>query len=194
MRKISAHYCLLPDGTLGKMPVITIDDNNVITGVLIMGNDFKEEHSIELFGGVIIPGFIEDFRGVTATSVQTKEINRLYVQGSLRYICYSKHRVFPAGFKGKVYYEDQRERNVDSLDILQKRSAWEKIKIQSIQMNISILDSIHNYFSNVRNTIPDKLMWGAIEQGFNPGLILIKGLDYKEMKIGEKTTIKILVS
>ena len=194
MRKISAHYCLLPDGTLGKMPVIAIDDNNVITDVLIMGNDFKEEHGVELFSGIIIPGFIEDFRGVTATSAQTKEINRLYVQGSLKYISYSNHIVFPAGFKGKVYYEVRKERNADNIDTLQKTSAWEKIKIQSVQTNISILDLIHNYFSDMRNIIPNKLMWGMIEQGANPGLLLIKGLDYKGMKTGKNTTIKILVS
>ncbi len=198
MRKISAHYCLLPDGTLGKMPVISIDDNNVIAEILIKGDDFKEEHGIELFGGVIIPGFIEDFRGVNfdsnAISEVTKEINRLYAKGSLRYVCYSNYRVFPPGFKGKVFYEDHEEREGVNIDTGQKISAWERIKRHSSQTNTNILELIHNYFSNMKSVIPGELKWGVIEQGANPGLLLIKGLNYKEMKIRENTTIKILVS
>jgi hypothetical protein len=46
----------------------------------------------------------------------------------------------------------------------------------------------------MRNLIPDELRWGAIEQGANPGILLIKGLDYDGMKARENTTIKILVS
>jgi len=61
MRKISAHYCLLPDGSLCKWPVITLDNEGDITEVR-GGEHLSEEPGLEYFGGVLVPGFIEDIR------------------------------------------------------------------------------------------------------------------------------------
>ncbi len=197
MRKISAHYCLLPDGSLGKMPVISVDNSNIITDIKILGDDFKEEQGMEYYGGVLIPGFIEDFRGITLSDEniveRVKMINRLYSNGSLRYICYPDFRIFPSNFKGKVFHEKQ-VISINKTNALPKISAWELIKEQCLNSNVSVPELIHDYNSKAIKSIPEEVKWGRFEEGVNPGILLIRGLDYKGMKMRENTTIKILIS
>ncbi len=195
MRKISAHYCLLPDGSLAKMPVISVDENGVIREVVVFEDGFVEQHGIELFGGVLIPGFIEDFRDVDFgrdTSSLLKNIKRLYSKGSLKYLCNLESKVFLTNFRGDVFYDNpikvgEKRKNIP------KESVWEIIQRRSSEEGESVFGLIHNYFSNIKSLLPQKLKWGAIEPGANPGLIVIKGLDYSKMHTQEKTTIKNII-
>jgi hypothetical protein len=196
MRKISAHFCLLPDGSLAKMPVISIDENGVIRDIMVLGDGFVEEHSVELFGGVLVPGFIEDFRDVNLPDGApgfSIEVNRMYSNGSLKYLCNSCNKLFPTNFKGEVFCESSIKKG-EELRGIPKQSVWEGIKKRSVEGGVNIFESTHHYFSDMRNLIPDELRWGAIEQGANPGILLIKGLDYERMQLRENATIKILIS
>jgi hypothetical protein len=69
MRKISAHFCLMPDGSLGKWPVIALDDSGVISEVRVHDHQFREEAGLEYYPGVLVPGIIEDLRNVNFDNV-----------------------------------------------------------------------------------------------------------------------------
>ncbi len=196
MRKMSAHYCLLPDGSLAKMPLISVDKSGVITEIIVLGDDFVEEHGVELFGGVLIPGFIEDLRDINFgedVSGFSKGINKMYANGSLKYICKPGDNIFSTNFKGEVSYQGANEES-GLVEVFQNISVWEKVKRNSVQTEISILDSIHDYFKSIKGVMPDDLKWGSLEVGANPGLLLVKGVDYKGMSLKENTTIKIIIS
>ena len=193
MRKIAAHYCLLPDGSLAKMPVISVDESGVIRDVKVSGDNFVERQGIELFGGVLIPGFIEDLRGVnfeSDDSALSRTLNRLYAKGSLKYLCNS---TLPVNFKGDIFNEMPIEKR-DVLRALPKESVWEKIKKNSIISNEDIFKLINRHFKSIRAVVPEGLGWGVLQAGARPGVLLVKGLDNDGMKARENTTIKILVS
>ena len=196
MRKISCHYCLLPDGSVGKRPVIAIDDNGYITEIRISGDSFREEPGLEYFGGVLLPGFVEDLRNIFFKEDNppdmSRMLNRFYANGSLRYICDRKAVRFPAGFRGVVFYDETKGRH-EAARPFPVVSAWENIKEQCLQNNTGIVQPVHEYFTSIKQHLPEKLKWGALEVGANPGLILIKGLDFKDLKIKEKITLKILI-
>jgi len=196
MRKIAAHYCLLPDGSLSKMPVVSVDESGVVRDVMISGDGFVERQGVELFGGVLIPGFIEDFRGVDFSieaSALSRTINRFYAKGSLKYLCNSGGDIFPVNFKGDVFNEDSIEKR-DRQRALPKESVWENIKKKSVVGNENVFELIYNYFKSIRAVVPEVLGWGAIETGAKPGILLVKGLDYNGMKVKENTSIKIIIS
>lgn len=57
MRRLSAHYAITCDGDLLKRPIITVNDEGVITG--ISQNDTSHETpSTEFYNGIIIAGFV----------------------------------------------------------------------------------------------------------------------------------------
>ncbi|GEM_PF-4749889 len=196
MRKIAAHYYLLPDGSLAKMPVISVDENSIIREIVVFGDGFVEKQGVELFGGVLIPGFIEDLRDIdfgNDVSSVSKGISRLYAKGSLKYLCNSDRNVFPANFRGDVFYESP-IKVMGNLKEFSNESTWEEIKRSSVEEGRGLFELIHNYFENIRSVMPEGLKWGAIEQGANPGFVLLKGLDYNNMQIRETSTVKIIIS
>ncbi len=196
MRKIAAHYCLLPDGSLAKMPVISVDENSVIREIVVFGDGFLEKQGVELFGGLLIPGFIEDLRDVdfgNDASFLSKGINRLYAKGSLKYLCNSDRKVFPVNFRGDIFYESP-IKAMGNLKEFSNESAWEEIKRSNVEEGRGLFELIHSYFKNMRSAMPGELKWGVIEQGANPGLVLLKGLDYNNMQIRETSTVKIIIS
>lgn len=196
MRKISSHYCLLPDGSVGKRPVIAVDDNGFISEIRVLGDNFIEEPGLEYFGGVLIPGFIEDLRNVELPEEAPFEpgrlLNRFYSNGSLRYLCNRNAIVFPPGFRGVVFFDEKGE-DTGRTKPFPAMSAWEGIKEQCLQNNTGIVQPLYEYFFSVKQSLPEKLKWGVLEAGANPGIILIKGLNFKDMKIKEKITLKILI-
>jgi len=195
MRQISAHYCLLPDGSLAKMPVISVDENGVINEVKLLGDGFIEEHGVELYGGVLIPGFIEDFRDVifgNDVADFSKRVNRMFAKGSLRYLCNSENTIFPKPFKGVVFY-DNSNKAIERIRKMPDRSTWDEIQRWNPEGNKNIIQLIHNYSIGMRDAIPEELKWGSLEVGANPGILLVKGLDYNGMKLQENTTIKVII-
>ena len=192
MRKLSAHFCLLPDGTLGKWPVISIDSEGRIKSVRVNDEYFREEPGLEYYGGVLVPGFIEDFRDVSfANAGDIKLLNRFYSQGSIKFLCRQDQNFFPQGFGGEVFRDETFEQQ--KLQECSRKSFWEKAKGDALAgYEGNIIKSIFNLQEKIIKSLPEELKWGRIKEGFSPGLLLIKGLNLDDMSVTEKSTIKIL--
>ena len=192
MRKISAHYYLLPDGSLCKWPVITLDNEGDITEVR-GGEHLSEEPGLEYYGGVLVPGFIEDLRNIDLSDADEEEmlrlINRFNSLGSVRFLCDAEHKYTVKGVKGRFFFDDRRisENRVK----LPERSFWERVR-EGVSDTENVLQRIHFLQKEIIKSLPDEVKWGRIEEGCSPGLILIKGLDYERMSLTERTTVKIL--
>ncbi len=192
MRKISAHFCLMPDGTLGKWPVIGIDPDGVITELRVNSDHLNEEPGMEYYGGVIVPGFIEDIRSSIFPDLTEGEIvkliDRFYSKGSIRFLCRSDQKYFNPTFKGKVFYDTSFIAEVRKL--CRKESFWEKVKEEN---GGNIIDTIYSLQKKLTDDLPESVNWGRMEVGSEPGILLVKGLDYEGMKLTTKTSIKILI-
>ena len=77
MRRITAHYLLRPDGTLGEFPIVEIDSDGVVLSVKER-LEFEEEPFLEIHNGLLVPGFV---CGVGAESLPKVKIQQLYHQG-----------------------------------------------------------------------------------------------------------------
>ena len=195
MRKLSAHFCLLPDGSVGKWPVISMNGEGVITGVRVNNDQFREEPGLEYYGGVLVPGFIEDMRDVSFDGIKEENImklmNRFYSDGSLKFICRSDQKHFSPGFKGEVFYDGAHI--CSEMQPFSGISFWERAKSEAkSKCGGDILKAIYSIQENIVGSLPDELRWGRIEEGSSPGILLIKGLNLTDMSLTEKSSIKIL--
>ena len=193
MRKISAHYCLLPDGTLGKWPVIVLDDNGRIEEVRVNAAQFREEPGLEYFGGVIVPGFIEDLRDSSFYGLAEDEIkrrlNRFQSQGSIRFLFAGEQNTLLSGSKSIAFFDPGYD--TKNASMLAGVSAWDRVKEKAAGGD-DVINAVFSEQSVILDKLPEGLKWGRIETGFNPGLVLIKGLDLDGMRLTANTKIKIL--
>jgi len=58
MKSFSAHYILTNTGPLLKRSLIRTDDDGTIISIEDTKGDLREDHSVEFYNGVIIPGFV----------------------------------------------------------------------------------------------------------------------------------------
>ena len=58
MKRFAAQYTITGTGEILKRALITVDNNNVITGVDDNGGSFRETASTPFYNGVIVPGFV----------------------------------------------------------------------------------------------------------------------------------------
>jgi len=192
MRKISAHFCLMPDGTLGKWPVVSIDPDGVITELRVNSDHLNEEPGMEYYGGVIVPGFIEDIRNCIfpdhTESEMMKLIDNFYSRGSIRFLCRSDQKYFNTTFKGKVFYDNSFIAEVRKP--CEKKSFWEKVKEGK---GINIIDTIYLLQKKLTDYLPESVSWGRMKVDSAPGILLVKGLDYAGMELTDRTSIKILI-
>jgi len=193
MRKVSAHYCLLPDGSVGKWPVIVLDDNGSIVEVRVNAAQFREEPGLEYFGGVIVPGFIEDMRTVSFSGITEetlmRTLNRFQSQGSIRFLFGREQNTFLSVSKSKSFFDTEYEKKDGSM--FAGISTWDRVKEKTAGGD-DVINAIFAEQSVILDKLPEQLKWGRIETGFNPGLVLIKGLDLDGMRLTANTKIKIL--
>jgi hypothetical protein len=182
----------MPDGSIGKMPVITFSDDGIIEDIRIAAEGFREEAGLEYYGGVLIPGLIQDLRGFQAEEFDPDKLkrllNRLYSRGSLRYLCNGSFERYSAFFSGKAVFGTSVTPETDMEFI----SAWDKVTAD-LPDNGNVAEALSIYLKKIVEELPPDVKWGTLEKGADPGLILIKGIDYNGMKLKQNTTLKILI-
>jgi len=58
MKRFSAQYIITNSGPPLKRAIITTEDDGTVTDIKDTVGDLREEHSVEFFNGIIIPGFV----------------------------------------------------------------------------------------------------------------------------------------
>jgi aminodeoxyfutalosine deaminase len=58
MKRFASHYTITGPGTFLRKAIITTGDDGTILDVEDTGGDLKEEHSVEFYSGIIVPGFV----------------------------------------------------------------------------------------------------------------------------------------
>ncbi|TLX73940.1 hypothetical protein E9993_14120 [Labilibacter sediminis] len=188
MRKIASHYWLRPDGTIGKFPVLVFNDQNVIEEIRER-DVFKEEASLELVNGFLIPGFV-DFIPDTLSGMEDDDLkrylNRQLIDGT-RLLGAPNEIVKKAkqlNFKGiniVEYPVDQSNEVVDLSAFAQIQSATDSIAhlMRMTVENAKLLGLGNSY--------------GVLQVGAKPGLLAISNVDYNTFAIDGKSKLKIII-
>jgi len=82
-RKFAAHYALLPDGSWGKWPVVEMDEQGMLVSVTVNPQGFREQPSLQYYGGVLLPGFVDAWGGFSDSMHDQKALNQHMVKGTL---------------------------------------------------------------------------------------------------------------
>ena len=179
MRKLTSHYCLKPNGSWAKRPIIELNDAGVILEVRVMGDDFVEEPNLEYFPGVIVPTFLMKLH---SDDFDKWVINSAVIEGTRRFII-DKEMSLP----NRVRYVVKSDFNTGSAD-----SPWTKIKSE-VGAGLDLASAIINQTQKIAQHFSLDDEWGVIKEGANPGLLLLKGIELKTFTITSNTNLKVLV-
>ncbi|TAJ14891.1 hypothetical protein DMA11_03980 [Marinilabiliaceae bacterium JC017] len=195
MRKIAAHYFLKPDGSWGSKPVISLNEHGVITEVREMGVAFKEEPGLEFYGGIIIPGFVEDLSILQSSVLEdvietSRFFNRLFIKGTTRVIlpdCPAA-RVYADREKPEVCFRKGTMNQVQWPSQL----AWDKLLgLIGNADSKTFLRILHENTCAIGQRIQQEKI-GVIEPGARPGLLLLRGVDLESFTPTRNMSIKFL--
>ena len=187
MKKISAHYWLRPDGSIGKFPIITFDKNNRI--VEIRERDaFKEEASLLLINGFLIPGLV-DFAAASLLSdelsTSKKYLNRCYIQG-----------IRALGVPPDVYAH-LKKASLGNILLVETDIPGAKqdlaMGFEKIQTATDSLSELMNLTIHNAKAMGIECSYGSLQVGKSPGLLAISNLDYNTFNIDENTKLKGIV-
>ena len=195
MRKVGAHYYLRGDGTWGKRPVISLDSDGIIHAIKELGDDFKEEPGLEFFSGIIIPGFVEDWRcfNLKEESVQ-QHCKKALIGGTLKVTIFRDQlRNVPSVIQNKLSVHILKQNMAEPIPKGYK-SAWEQIN-EDWNNHLDTFDlakAIVNHSSNVAAKVGMGTNWGVIQRNANPGLLLLQNLNWTNFTLTSKSIVRIL--
>ncbi len=184
LKKIAAHYWLRPDGSVGKFPIITFDGDNKIVEIRER-NTFKEEASLLLVNGFLVPGLV-DYNTATLSLDERptikKYFNRLYIHG-----------IRVMGVTTNVYAHLKK---VSPENILLVQ-ADVTCGIHNLPMGFEAIQEASNSMAQLMSlTIHNAKamgmddMYGSLEVGKAPGLLVISNLDYHTFCIDKNSKLK----
>ena len=195
MRKISAHYYLRADGKWGKRPVISLDSDGIIQAIKELGDDFKEEPGLEFFSGIIIPGFVEDWRVYNLKDEQVQQqCKKALIGGTLKVsISNDQQQDVPTVIHNKLSVHILKQDTAERISQGYK-SAWEQINEEWANHfeSFDLAKAIINHTGKVAATVGMDTNWGIIQRNANPGLLLLQNLDWVNFTLTDKSTVRIL--
>jgi len=179
MRKLTSHYCLKPNGSWAKRPIILLDDAGVIVEFREMGDDFAEEPNLEYFPGVIVPTFLMK---IHSDEFDKRVVNSAIVEGARRFIIDRE-----ISLPNRIRYAVKTGFNVGSVN-----SPWTKVKSE-VEMGLDLASAIINQTKKIAQQFSLDNEWGVIKVAASPGLLLLKGIDLKTFTITSNTNLKVLI-
>lgn len=186
LRHIASHFILLPNGNLGKWPVITINSNGEILDIETRSS-FTEKPGLELYPGLLLPAFTDIFVKRSG-HIQTSSINfnRHFSEGTILLGCHNCHsNKFPITTEALSTGLKQ----ADFLIRLNHSAPPMFTRIKD-DTTMSLVEKLYlgTSFSASHSSYKNQL--GQLSQGFKPGLLVLQGIDLIEMKLTERVKIQ----
>jgi len=195
MRKVGAHYYLRADGSWGKRPVISLDSDGIIHAIKELGDDFKEEPGLEFFSGIIIPGFVEDWRVYNLKDKMVQQqCKKAFIGGTLKVsISNDQQQDVSAVIQNKVSVHILKQTSAKLIS-KEYKSAWEQINEDWNKHleTFNLAQAIINHTADVATKVGMDSNWGIIQKNANPGLLLLQNLDWTNFTLTNKSTVRIL--
>jgi hypothetical protein len=186
IRHIASHFVLLPNGSLGKWPVITISSCGEILNVKTR-TSFTERPGLELYSGLLLPAFTDIFVKKT-DDIQTTTINfnRHFSEGTILLGCHNCHS---NGFPLTTEVQPAEFGQADFL-IRKNHSDIPMFSRIKTKTTTPLIEKLYwgSYLSASQTTYKNQL--GQLSQGFKPGVLVLQGVDPTTMELTESAKIK----
>ncbi|MGQ1946395.1 hypothetical protein ACT3CD_04745 [Geofilum sp. OHC36d9] len=186
IRQIASHFILLPDGHLGKWPVITINSYGEILDVETRLS-FTEKPGLELYPGILLPAFTDIFikKSINIQS-STINFNRHFSEGTILLGCHNCHS---NGFPITTEALSPQLKQADFM-IRPNYSAPPMLTRIKNNTTTSLVEKLYlgTYVSASQTSYKNQL--GQLSQGFKPGLLVLQGIDLINMKLTDYAKIK----
>jgi hypothetical protein len=89
-----------------------------------------------------------------------------------------------------VYFDDTEVTNIKKECC--GKSTWERAAEEALKSRGDFLEILYLLQKQVSGLMPEALKWGRLEPGYDPGILLVKGLEFPAMRFTEKTKLRIL--
>lgn len=187
-RRFSSHYAFLPDGTLGKWPVVEITNNGEIVSISVSPDGFKEQPSLEFHGGILIPGLVDACIDCHNLFDDKRNLNRHLVGGTVLIGCHNKlskevsSRLYPPFVVEAPKCESSRP----SILCCENSSVpiFERMKdITEKDSNVSLEELLFKATVEGAEKLGMANVIGLLEPGLFSGLVVLEQIDLQNLKL-----------
>jgi cytosine/adenosine deaminase-related metal-dependent hydrolase len=159
MKRLAAQYIITNAGPALKRAIVTTEDDGTIICIEDTAGDLKEKHSTEFYNGIIIPGFVN---------------------------CHCHPEL--SLLKGYISEREGLDNNIYEEGIVLSADFCNSIleELKTLQFNfpeISTDDLIFWATAHAARALGKEDQFGKIEQGKNPGLLLLQNVDLINLKL-----------
>lgn len=193
MRKIAATYVFPVNSSPLKNGILNYNNNGTIINIIGSNKNIKEQAGLEYYSGILTPGFvkthcfsiseiqeiarkhtkIDDFFDEISNSINLIENNAL---------TNSDRKALASGL---IFAGQTPENNYSVItELLFIQKTFPDATLNHLVTFVCLLQAKARQVEK---------MYGTLEKGKAPGLNLITGIDFKEMKLTEKAKVKRLM-
>jgi hypothetical protein len=200
IRKISAHYVYSGE-TLCKYGIVVFDNNGVIIDTMMHGK-IEESEKLEFFDGLITPGFVSvdtSILGADSILLHFEDVNSNIgeVKGIFKNIILEDPVYIGDELKAQLLFLERQGANIilhfASKDSGDQKAFFARIKDILKRSSVDLLDVLKWTTLNPARLKGMDSNLGIIQVNKKPGLNSISGLDYRNMKLSESSSIRVIV-
>lgn len=200
VKRFASHYALLPNGTIGKWPVVEITNDGKIVSISISPDGFKEQPSLEFRGGILVPGFV-DVQTPTSNqkcTLEIKDLNRHMAAGTL---IFGANTELISKFGKRTYPPFLINNTINSaindssfVSSANGFTLLDKLKTATIENpEISLGKLLFYATASGADILNVANLFGRFVPGLFSGLMVLEQLDLQNLKLTPQARVKWLV-
>lgn len=179
MRKIAAHYYLRPNNTIGKFPVVSFNEDGVISEIRER-DSFSEEPFMEHVNGLLFPAFISSLSAEDCQKDEkdlTSMLKRILINGN-------KLILVPETYLNTI-------QSFAPVALVVRSSNYKN----NLLMNNELLDqeSLPDAFQELVYKLDNVKGFGKLEVGTAPGILALSGVGNAPFCLVPKSKIKRII-
>lgn len=196
IRRFSSHYALMPDGTLGKWPVVEITSDGEIVSVSASPDGLKEQPSLEFHGGILIPGFVDASPDCNLLVTDNRSINRHNAAGTLILGCSAE---ITSKYRERInppFFVTIKNSTPTKSAILSSRgfSMLDRLKTLSLELeHLLLVDLLLQGTATGADILGMENLFGRLKPKLFAGLLVLEQIDLQNMRLTSQTRARWLL-